>query len=134
MSNQCYHCNEFQNKELFDRIKKDLTELSADLRAAYTFMQEKENDPTSNEFVYAAVIETVAPTFDSNKAKLDNVLVLCGEYEELSDIKHSVETALKYFPVKPDGMTLQESKDYFSDSSMCCLYILEALNDTLFVS
>ena len=130
----CHHCNEFQNKELFDKIKTDLTDLTTDLKVAYDFLQEKSSDSSSNELVYAVAIETVSPTFDKEKAKLEKVLEACGEYEELADIKRQVETSLKYYPVKSAGTTLQESKEYITNARMCYTYMLEALNYTQFVS
>ena len=130
----CIHCNEFQNKDLFDEIKTDLTELTNNLKAANDLLQEKANDSASTEIVYAAAIETVAPDFDKEKAKLENILVLCGEYEELADIKRDVETAVTYFPVKPSEMTLQENKTYITNANMCYMYIMEALIKTQFVS
>lgn len=130
----CHHCNEFQNKEMFDGIKSDLTELTVDLKEAHDFLQEKANDPASDEFVYAAAIETVAPTFDAEKSKLEDILKLCEKYEELDGIKRDVETSLEYFPVKPSGTSLEESREYITDTRMCYLYILEALNSTTYIS
>ena len=130
----CIHCNEFQNKELFDEIKTDLTELSTDLKAANDFLQEKASDLSGNELIYAAAIEAVSPTFDNEKAKLENVLKLCGEYEELASIKSKVQTALDNFPTKPNGTTIEESKAYFSNARKCYTFILDALNQSLYVS
>lgn len=134
----CHHCNEFQNKALFEEIKTDLSELGTDLKAAHDFLTNNSKSPSTDETVtkifYSSAVETVAPTFDKEKAKLENILKLCGEYTELADIKYAVETALKYFPVKPEEMTIQECREYFSNANMCYTYILDAWNKTQYVN
>ena len=77
----CTICKEFQNKELFDGIVSDLTELSGDLKGSCDFLQETANSFAGSDIVYAAAIETVDPTFSQEKAKLENVLEICGQYE-----------------------------------------------------
>lgn len=130
----CRHCNEFQNEELFENIKTELSGLVENLNGAYNFLVEKEDEPMISEEMLGIAVQVVDPTFEKEKGKLENIIELCGDFEELSDIKKNAEKALENYPVKPEGKTFNDYREYISSVTFCYGYILEAANDTRFIS
>lgn len=130
----CFYCKEFMNKELADEIKAELDALCESLVVSYEFLKEKSDDPDKDEITFSAAIEAVADDFDNEKENLKNALALCGEYSELSKVKDSLETALKGFPVMPEGTAMEDCEAYFNSARDCYFYILTASYDVNYIS
>ena len=127
---KCIHCNEFQNKELFDSIESELKYVAGSFKELIALVDKKlAEGAESEDIIYAALVSTIDKYFVADKVKLENVLSLCGDYEELKDIKEDVQTALDYLPTKPtDDFDLQGNKSYISNAKLSYIYVLEAVN------
>ena len=122
----CVHCNTYQNKDTFDSISDKVTSISTALKPAYDLIVEKTTAYPNDEFVYAALVNTAAPTFDNEKANLEELVELCADYTELADFKAKIESAIQYHPTNTTETDLESTKAYLTNAKLCYMYVLEA--------
>ena len=127
---KCIHCDEFQNQELFDDIESEVGYVAGSLNELIALVDEKlKESPGEEDIVYAASVSVIDKYVQADKIKLKNILTLCGDYEELADIKEDIQTAIDFIPTKPaDDFDLQGNKDYVLNVKKSCIYVLEAVN------
>lgn len=129
----CFYCPEFLSRERVEDIKSTLAEVNpalfSTLDAADAVIKEQLPLTSDNEKVngiYTTAIETVAPIYDEWKTKMEHLLMLCDDYEELADVKQFILSALSHYPAKPETINAESGNAYFDSARLFNTYALNA--------
>ena len=108
----CFYCNEFQNRELYESIKNKIFEAELKVSVAYELVKEYKD---SDDIKLKAAIDTVNPDVENSITKIESIISLCGDIEALDVVKSSLEFAVIYAPDYYDTTSRTLLDAYYKD-------------------
>lgn len=124
----CPDCNTYLNEDRVNTLKSELTAIVVDLKTNNAFIQKTYNTPHITQEKLAEAIITAQAVFDKHEPALERIILLCDEFEELTNVQAYLEAARSCYPKKVENPTDADLKAFYTDSTDCFQKVFNAMN------
>ena len=127
---ECKNCFTFVNHEHYQQVLDKLVELEANLRVGYDYTDYGTTPRVElTSTIFLPMIENADPIYQKEKTNLESLIEFFGDYDELSEIKSKLQSALNEYPVKPTETNFDATYKYISDAHSCYMLVDEAMKN-----